>query len=116
MDIYDVVIVGGGPAGLRCAELLGKTDKSVLLLEKNAVFGNKVCAGGITRRDMAMLDLPEQFIQQNIFDASLFSPRNRSITHTPSPLLYTINRKDMGKWQLSRLKGSGVSIKTLAMK
>lgn len=115
MDIYDVVIVGGGPAGLRCAELLGKTDKSVLLLEKDAIIGNKVCAGGITRKDMAMLDLPGHIIQQSICDASLYSPLNRSITSTTYPLLYTVNRRDLGKWQLSRLKGSGVSIHKPAM-
>ena len=115
MDIYDVVIVGGGPAGLKCAEGLGKTDKSVLLLEKNSIFGNKICAGGITRKDMAMLDLPGHLIQQQIYDASLFSPHNRSTTHTQSPLLYTVNRRDLGDWQLSRLRGSGVTVHTLAM-
>ncbi len=34
MEQFDVIIVGGGPAGLKCAEELGKTDLKVLLLEK----------------------------------------------------------------------------------
>jgi flavin-dependent dehydrogenase len=31
---YDVVIVGAGPGGLRCAEVLGEEGKNVLIVEK----------------------------------------------------------------------------------
>jgi geranylgeranyl reductase len=110
MDYYDVIIVGGGPAGLKCAEILGKSDNRVLLLEKNAVFGDKLCAGGLTRKDMAMLEVPDRIIEQKICDATLFSPRNRSLTTTPSPLLFTVNRRALGKWQRDRLEGSGVRV------
>jgi flavin-dependent dehydrogenase len=111
MDTYDVIIVGGGPAGLRCAEILGQSDKKILLLEKDAVFGDKLCAGGLTRRDMAILEVPEHIIEQQIFEATLFSPRNRSFTHTTSPLLFTIDRKKLGEWQRKRLEGSGVTVR-----
>ena len=60
--VYDVIIVGAGPAGLRCAEILGQSKLSVLLLEKNAKMGQKVCAGGITRKDLAILDLQDEVI------------------------------------------------------
>ncbi|MEA3479944.1 MAG: NAD(P)/FAD-dependent oxidoreductase, partial [Bacteroidota bacterium] len=35
MKKFDVIIVGAGPAGLRCAEILGKSALKVLLLEKD---------------------------------------------------------------------------------
>jgi dihydrolipoamide dehydrogenase len=35
---YDVVIVGAGPGGLRCAEVLGKAGKNVLLVEKKKLL------------------------------------------------------------------------------
>ena len=34
MEHFDVIIVGSGPAGLKCAEVLGKSDLKILLLEK----------------------------------------------------------------------------------
>lgn len=114
METYDVIIVGGGPAGLKCAETLGKSVKSVLLLEKDAVFGDKLCAGGLTRRAMSLLELPESIIEQRIFDAALFSPRNRSYTKTSSPLLFTLDRRELGEWQRGRLEGSGAKILTNA--
>jgi geranylgeranyl reductase family protein len=114
METYDVIIVGGGPAGLKCAETLGRSDKSVLLLEKDAVFGDKLCAGGLTRRAMSLLEMPDPIIEQRICDAALFSPRNRSLTKTSSPLLFTLDRRELGKWQRGRLEGSGVKILTNA--
>ena len=44
----DVVIVGGGPGGLTCAERLAQKGVEVLLLERKSAFGHKVCAGGVT--------------------------------------------------------------------
>ena len=32
----DVLIIGAGPAGLRCAEVLGDSNLRVLVLEKNS--------------------------------------------------------------------------------
>jgi len=37
-ESYDVVIVGAGPAGLRCAEILGNSNLSVLLIEKRNII------------------------------------------------------------------------------
>jgi len=41
MESFDVVIVGAGPAGLRCAETLGNSKYKVLLLEKTLKLDQK---------------------------------------------------------------------------
>ena len=44
---FDVVVIGGGPGGYKCAELLGKGGKSVALAEKTAVGGTCLNQGCI---------------------------------------------------------------------
>ena len=39
--MYDIVVVGGGPAGLTAAIYARRANKSVLILEKNA-FGGQI--------------------------------------------------------------------------
>jgi len=112
MEIYDVIIVGGGPAGLKCAEILGKTDLRVLLLEKGEVFGDKLCAGGITLKDMSVLTVPDEVIEHKISRASIRSRKRRVDTMRPSPFLFTLSRKDLGAYQRSLLKNTGVEVKT----
>lgn len=43
---YDVIIIGGGPAGLFAAQALGEEGKKILLLEKNNSAGKKLLLAG----------------------------------------------------------------------
>lgn len=114
MKKYDVIIVGAGPAGLRCAEVLGGGNLSVLLLEKNSEPGHKVCAGGITRKGMLMLDIPDGLIQQKISSFTLHSPHYQHSRQWPEPIMVTVNRLEFGKWQLRRITGSNVTFRNNA--
>ena len=41
-DLYDVAIVGGGPAGMTAAIYAARADKKVVLFEKNILGGQMV--------------------------------------------------------------------------
>lgn len=110
METYDVIIVGGGPAGLICAEALINSDLKVLLIEKGPVFGDKVCAGGLTRKDLGIFNLPDDIIQQKVFHTSLHSPGRFSEANTPDPIVVTVDRKALGKWQASLLENAPVKV------
>lgn len=43
---YDVAVIGGGPAGMLAAGRAAELGASVILLEKNATLGNKLCISG----------------------------------------------------------------------
>src|SRR3989344_5334291 len=45
-DIYDVIVVGGGAAGMMAAGRAAELGKNVLLLEKNAKLGAKLAISG----------------------------------------------------------------------
>ena len=92
MKIYDIIIIGGGPAGLKCAETLGQTDKTVLLLEKKPIFGDKLCAGGLTKKDIEVLPLPDEVIEHKISRTALHSRRQSTGSNSQTPFLFTVNR------------------------
>ena len=111
MKHYDVIIVGTGPAGLMCAETLSTSNLSVLVLEKNEVFGQKVCAGGLTRKDIALLDVPEEIIEYKVDKTAIISKRGRSSANAPEPFIFTVNRIEFGTWHKERLEKAGVEIR-----
>ncbi len=107
-----MIIVGGGPAGLECARELSASSLGVLLLEKQEGFGDKLCAGGLTLKDMAVLPLPDHVIEQKILRASLHTKRRSAGTITQEPYLFMVNRKELGTYQRSLLEGTTVQVKT----
>jgi len=107
---YDVVIVGAGPAGLRCAEILSKSKLSVLLLEKNPVFGDKVCAGGITRKGFELLNIPDKVIEHKVDEVIMYSRHYHNHKYLPVPVMYTVDRRLFADWQVQRINGGKVKI------
>ena len=114
MKQYDVVIVGGGPAGLRCAAVLGESSLSVLLLEKENGFGDKVCAGGITRKDLSVMDIPDNIIEHRITNTAVISAKRDSVTSADEAFVFTLDRKDLGQWQREQINKDKVDIRNSA--
>lgn len=114
MEKYDVIIVGGGPAGLRCAEILSQSDKKVLLLEKTGSFGDKLCAGGLTLKDMQLMHLPDRIIEHQISRTSIHSRKFSTDAEVPDPFLFTVDRRELGAYQRSLLEGTNVEVRTHA--
>jgi len=112
MKVYDVIIVGAGPAGLRCAEILSKSALSVIILEKGEIVGDKVCAGGVTRKDMAVIAIPDNIIEHKVTKTAVFSEKRNSMTNAPEPFVFTLKRKDLGGWQREQLENSTVEVRT----
>src|SRR5574344_1864504 len=45
MEIYDLIIIGGGTSGVACAYCAAKLNLKVLLIEKNSFLGGSITAG-----------------------------------------------------------------------
>jgi flavin-dependent dehydrogenase len=60
-----VAIVGAGPAGARCAELLAAAGHNVTMIEKDSFSGEtNVCGGVLDASFAAELDLPTAMIKK----------------------------------------------------
>lgn len=78
--MYDVIIVGGGPAGSRVAHGLGAKGHKVLVLEKNGQIGRKSACTGIIGRECAeAYDIEDRVILRKVNSASLFSPSGKAL-------------------------------------
>ncbi len=111
-DKYDVIIVGAGPAGLSCAEVLAEGGKSVLVLEKNHKVGPKICAGGLTMKVEEEKFLSLQDVDKVFYSFKLhFSKTCKKISDS-NPLVATIDRGKLGKIMLEKAVKSGTEIKT----
>jgi len=79
---YDIVIAGGGPAGLRTAIKAAEKKLKVLLLEKDQEIGSPVrCGEGLGMGWFNRLGIkPDpQFAVQPIYGAVLYSPKGKKL-------------------------------------
>ena len=100
---FDVIIIGAGPAGLKCAHQLKNSKLSVLLLEKNGIIGPKVCAGGLTQLN-DNFDFPEEKMR-NFRELVIYFKNKAYRTSLVKPIK-TINRYDLGQHLLSKIEDS----------
>lgn len=64
--MYDVVIIGGGAAGLFCAAEAARRGRKVVVLERNTQPGRKIIISGGGRCNFTNLHTrPENFVSQN---------------------------------------------------
>lgn len=61
---YDVIIIGGGAAGLMCQHQLADKNLQVLLLDKNSQLGKKLLLTGNGRCNVTNRYSPQEFIER----------------------------------------------------
>jgi len=73
---YDVIVVGGGPAGMMAAGRAGELGARVLLLEKNDQLGKKLKITGGRRCNITNAEFDNRIFLENFENAKhfLFSP------------------------------------------
>jgi flavin-dependent dehydrogenase len=102
---YNVIIVGGGLAGLTSALHLSKKGLSVLLIEKHEYPKHKVCGEYISNEVLPYLKAldfnPFDYGAKNIVDFTLSTPQSRSVSIKLSSGGFSISRYCID-WELSK--------------
>lgn len=115
-DQYDVVVVGGGPAGSWAAKHAAEKDVSVLLLEKDREIGIPVrCAEGVSAVDIArVVEVKEQWIARIIAGARLVAPDGTVIEAYPDEKGYVLHRRIFDSELAAAAAGAGAEVLTKA--
>ncbi|WP_028582417.1 NAD(P)/FAD-dependent oxidoreductase [Desulfogranum japonicum] len=105
----DILIIGGGPAGLSCAYELALQNKQVLLLERKETIGEKVCAGGITWSGL-LQHVPENLVEQSFPEQTIVTTLQQCKIRETNPIIATVNRVRLGQWMAKKALNSGAHI------
>ena len=102
MKTFDVIIVGGGPAGSTCAFQLTRYGKKVLILDRHQFPRLKLCAGWITPRVLHMLrfhpdDYPHGILE---FKRLYFNIKGKKFALPTRQ--YSIRRYEFDNWLIQR--------------
>jgi len=107
--MYDVIIIGAGPAGTTAGYLLGRAGFSVLLLDRKNFPRKKACAGGITPKAMALFPYDiSGLVRRTCREVKIIRPGNDSfIVKARDPLCYITKRMDLDAYSLGKAEQAG---------
>lgn len=108
--MYDVTVIGGGPAGTSCAEALARKGFSCLLLEKYGKNRYKTCGGGISFEAFNLKPVPISIQERKITLIrvnSLSQSVEIDVTNYPGCTVY---RTGYDQWLREEAEDEGVII------
>ena len=111
-SVFDVLIVGAGPAGLLAAESLAEQGVSVAVIEKDRIPGkDKPCGGFLTHKGAIHGKIPPSLAERQTTGISISMP-GLPIHHVDyqNPVGIQITREALGRYLCQRANTAGAKI------
>ncbi|ATX82730.1 geranylgeranyl reductase family [Mariprofundus ferrinatatus] len=113
MTVYDVAVVGTGPAGATAARELALQGISVALIEKDRLPRHKVCGGGITWRARTLLDFEIEPVVRSECHTALMSLAKSGATFKSTherPIVSMVMRADFDRLLVEKATCAGAEL------
>jgi geranylgeranyl diphosphate/geranylgeranyl-bacteriochlorophyllide a reductase len=106
---FDVVVVGGGPAGATAAEDLARKGRSVLLLDKAGRI--KPCGGAIPPRLIRDFAITDDILVTRVHAARMIAPSGRAIDMPiEGGFVGMVDRASFDPWLRARAASAGAQL------
>ncbi len=109
LHTWDVVVVGGGPAGATAANDLARAGHTVALLDRAGRI--KPCGGAIPPVLIKEFEIPDHLLVARIRSARMVSPTDREVDMPISDggFVAMVDREHFDEWLRERAAGSGAT-------
>ncbi len=111
--MYDVIVVGAGPAGSTVSRKCAEKDLETLVLDKQSFPREKLCGGAVSERTLKLLDfdIPEEVINQGCNGARVHFQGETVEVEKDYRLGLFVSREKFDSFLLKKAEKKGAEVK-----